>query len=175
MRLFKKKKEHDWSKYQLFFDPEESKTVHCNEISKEVHTRKRHYVRIDCYSCIDYREKVAIPVCGIGDVSIFIAPEFTGTKMKDILLTVKNNTEDRIHLYPLDVYCKEYLVTDTRRLFDLCTDIHAEIDYKGGKKVTKYIIHCSDNEIGYDIYFVFYNINLTSDAVDFLKSRMWTE
>ena len=158
---------------RLFFKFNNSNIVHSNNISKEVHTKKKYYYETFCDHLL-CNNGSSICDCSISNIAIYVATSYIGTKVEELADVVHRRRYDfkngRYPLFYVDECTFAIYLSDVVKH---CIDIHAELDHKNGKCMAKYIFHCVDNENNFDIYLTLYSDSLSWDAKTLLLNPDW--
>lgn len=169
--LFHKKNANVESR--LFFQFCDSDIVHSNNISKEVHTKKKYYYEAFCDHLI-CKDGTTIHDRSISNIAVYVATSYIGTKAEELTDTIYRRRNDfESGRYPIFWQDENVFAIYLSDIVKHCTDIHAELDHKDGKCMSKYIFHCVDNENDFDIYLTLYSDSLSWDAKAMLLNPDW--
>lgn len=170
-KFFQKKSKLNPEKIRLFFNFNDANTVHSNNISKNVHTKKKYYYETFCEALVPETGTIE---SSISNIAIYVATSFIGTRSESLnnIVSRRQNdfTAERYPLFYVDDTCFAVYLKD---IIKNCVDIHAELDHKDGKCMTKYIFHCCDNENDIDMYLVLYSDSVNWDIKSYLLNPDW--
>lgn len=158
---------------RLFFKFCNSNIVHSNNISKEVHTKKKYYYETFCDHLLR-NNGTLVRDLSISNIAIYVATSYIGTKVEELTDVIYQRGHDfESGRYPLFYVDEGTFAIYLSDVVKHCTDIHAELDHKDGKCMAKYIFHCVDNENNFDIYLTLYSDSLSWDAKNLLLNPDW--
>lgn len=158
---------------RLFFNFCNSDIVHSNNISKEVHTKKKYYYETFCDHLLRC-DGTLVRDLSISNIAVYVATSYVGTKAEKFTdIVCRRGYDFENGRYPLFYVDENSFAIYLSDIVKHCTDIHAELDHKAGKCMAKYIFHCVDNENDFDIYLTFYSDSLSWDAKTLLLNPDW--